>query len=195
MRSYPAAGCSAPTCEPLTTFPVPPPDASFDSVYARPLAVTEDDILLLRRSWSYRGIAGGEDIVAVNNEGTHVRTTPFRELTAVAAGGDTVVAVGRDDVSTPDRALVAQSWTSTWRSNGAFEGTPIVAGGLVYVAVGTSAVHVYDLDGCDAPTCDEIASVDLGPGTGGVYGMSVAGGMLFVHKAGPGGRLFAFGPS
>lgn len=195
MRSYPAGGCSAPTCEPLSSFPVPPPDALFDQIYALPLAVTEDDILLMRRTWLYRGITAGEDVVAVDNEGTEVRSTWFTELVGVAAGGDTVVAVGTDRDSTPDRALVAESWTSTWRSIGAFEGTPIVAGGLVYVAVGTSAVHAYDLDGCGAPTCDEIASVDLGPGTGGVYGMSVAGGMLFVHKAGPDGRLFAFGPS
>ena len=73
-----------------------------------------------------------------------------------------------------------------------------VAGGLVYVADGSAGgtdVRVFDADGCGSPTCSEIAFVDAGTGTGGLYGMSLADGALFVSKAGPGGQLIAVAPT
>ena len=55
-------------------------------------------------------------------------------------------------------------------------------------------VAVFDADGCGAPNCSSISVVDLGSGTGGLNGMSVAAGTLYVNKAGPGGQVTAFRP-
>jgi hypothetical protein len=45
-------------------------------------------------------------------------------------------------------------------------------------------------EGCGDPVCTELMTYDL-DGTGGIDGMSVGNGTLFVNKAGPDGGLYA----
>jgi hypothetical protein len=76
----------------------------------------------------------------------------------------------------------------------------MIAGGLVYVPTGGGPdgvdVAVFDAGGCGAPVCSQIRTIDLGSGSGGIYGMSATAGTLYVNKAGgPGsGQLTAFRP-
>jgi len=197
IRVYPVEGCGAATCSPTSTFPVPAPESPLTITGAALRAVTLDGHLLLRRGSSDdRHTVRRDDLVALTGEGALAWTISMTDLSGVAAASDTVFAVGTDG-ATPagSETLVVRSASSTWRSDGAFEPrAPVVAGGLVYVA-SVPRVHVYAADGCGAPTCSEITSVDLGPGLGGIYGMSVSGGMLFVNQAGPDGHLFAFEPA
>ena len=196
VRAYPVGGCGAATCTPTSTFAVPVPQSQqLDWVDAQLLTVTDDGHLLLRRSWSEFHAIIRDDLMALTSDGEVAWTVPFRQMTGVAVAGDTVVAVGDDDGVLPGGIVVGRSSSSTWRAGGVvFEGAVAIAGGLAYVA-NDQVVHVFNAAGCGSPTCDELTSVGLGSGTGGIQGMSVAGGMLFVNKAGPGGGLLAFAPT
>jgi hypothetical protein len=201
IRAFAVDGCGAPTCSPTWTAEIPPPEDGYDQLDAQVLAATDDGHVLLRRVSSYRGAFLRNDLVALTRDGTLDWTVPMGELDGVAVAGDTVFATGLD-AATPfgSRTLLARSSSSTWRADVSdpLQGAPVVAGGLVYVADGSSEgtdVRVFAADGCGSPSCSEVALVDTGTGTGGLYGMSVANGALFVSKAGPGGQLIAFAPT
>lgn len=196
VSAYPAKGCGAESCEPTMTAPVPLPDLWFDYLTVRLLAVTNDGDLLLERTWGQdRSGLHRDDLVALTSNGTHDWTLSLQGLGGVAVSDDTVFAVGRDESNGP--TLFARSDSSMWRVDGGSGlGDPMVAGGLVYVGSGND-ILVYSAGGCGAPSCDgeEVAVIDTGPGTGGIYGMSVSLGTLFVNKAGPDGQLIAYTPA
>jgi hypothetical protein len=123
----------------------------------------------------------------------------MREIDGVAVAGSTVYTVGVD-AATPTashRSIVARD-PSPWRadmSESFWGSAPIVAGGVAYVRDGAGDVQAFAADGCGAPACDALTTIDTGPGTGRISGMSVSNGALFVNKAGPGPQLLAFAPS
>jgi hypothetical protein len=188
ILTYAVAACGTATCGPTTAMAVPPPPPGFASFSAKLLAVTDDGHILIRRSSAGdRGLDPRTDLVALTSDGTLDWTIHMTQMEGVAAAGDAVFAVGADEAG---GGLFVHDGSSTWRSEGAVAGKPIAAGGLVY-----AGEHVFDADGCGSATCSELTTIDLGPGTGGLYGMSVAAGTLFVSRAGPGGSLTAFTPT
>jgi PQQ-like domain len=200
IRAFAVDGCGSPTCSPTWTAEIPPPEDGYDELDAQILAASDDQVLL-RRSASFRGGFLRTDLVALTRDGAPDWTVPMFELDGVAVAGDTVFATGRD-AATPEgsRTLLARSASGTWRADVSdpVSGTPMVAGGLVYVEDGVTDgtdVRVFAADGCGSPSCPELAVVDTGPGTGGLYGMSAAVGALFVSKAGPGAKLICFAPT
>jgi hypothetical protein len=136
-------------------------------------------------------------VVALTSDGAPDWVLRMQDLFGLAVAGDTVYAVGTD-VETPaegqSATLLVRSGGSTWRADEPFlAGTPVVAGGVVYVEAGND-LRAFAADGCGAPTCSGLTTIDTGPGTGGLYGSSVTFGTLFVNKAGPDGQLIAFRP-
>jgi hypothetical protein len=201
VKAFPVDGCGAATCTPTSTFPIPPGVPNSVTGPSQLLAATDDGDLLLARSW-FDNRAGflGDDLVALTSDGTVDWALDTVRLDGVAVVGDWVYVVGHD-AATPSGmgTLFARSDSSSWRADFPnLQDPPIVAGGSVYVATLTipagTDVAVFDADGCGAPSCGELTVVDAGSGTGGIYGMSVTAGTLYVNKAGPGGQLIAYRP-
>jgi outer membrane protein assembly factor BamB len=198
VHAYPVAGCGAPTCAPTATLAVPPPDTEYVSLDARLLAATDDGRILVRRSWSGpQGIDWGIDLVALSSDAP-AWIRPGTSLDGVAVVDDMVFVTGRDEASAAGNSLLALQTSTgslTWRFDSPFmQNAPVTAGGVVYVEAGETPTDVFAFaaEGCGSPSCSELAVIDTGPGTGGLYGMSVAGGSLFVNKAGPDGQLIAY---
>ena len=202
VKAFDVAGCGAAVCAPVWTAAVPPPAAG-ETSDATLLAATDDGHILLRRTWNSGTPGGpfGHDLVALTTAGTTAWEHPLSELTGVAVAGDEVFVVGRDPASlSGDNALFAITTATgslTWQAAPPLpRGTPVVAGGLVYVEGDAPApdVFVFDADGCGTPTCDDLAVLDTGPGTGGIYAMTIAGSTFYVNKAGPAAHLIAYRP-
>lgn len=200
IKGFPVEGCGASACSPEVTFPVPPRAGYSDASEVFLLAATDDGGLLLHR-YTYDGASGvsWHDLVALDSDGTLDWELLLRRLDGVAVAGDTVFAVGSATSSGAlGRTLFARSDSGSWQAQvDRLEGTPVVAGGLVYVERGAndgSDVAIFDADGCGGSTCSELETLDITPGAGGLYGMSVAAGTLFVSKAGPGGHVSAYRP-
>jgi outer membrane protein assembly factor BamB len=202
VHAYPVAGCGAATCAPTATLAVPPPDTEYVSLDARLLAATDDGRILVRRSWSGPlGVDWGIDLVALSSDAP-AWIRPGTSLDGVAVVDDTVFVTGRDEASAAGNSLLAFQTTTgslMWRFDSPFmqnvmQNAPIAAGGVVYVEAGETPTDVFAFaaDGCGALVCSELAVIDTGPDTGGFYGMSVAGGSLFVNKVGPNGQLIAY---
>jgi hypothetical protein len=197
IKAFPLAGCGAASCSPTATFPVPAPSAPLTTSDVQLLAATDDGDLLLKRSASdSRGTAFANDLVAVTSTGTLDWTLPLLTLDGVAVAGGTVFATGTDAASTREGTLFARSDSATWRVDEFEWGQPIVAADLVFVPSQPSSttagesVEIVAAEGCGDPACTELMTYDL-DGSGGIYGMSVSNGTLFVNKAGPDGGLYA----
>ena len=199
IHAFAAGGCGAPTCDPLWTTPVPPLGDGL-IVSGRMVTVTDDDgHVIVRRDWhDDRDTRHGTDVVALTSDGVPDWVLPLQDLFGLAVAGDTVCAVGTD-AETPaegqSATLLVRSGGSTWRADEPLlAGTPVVAGGVVYVEAADD-LRAFAAGGCGAPTCSGLTTIDNGPGTGGLFGSSVTFGTLFVNKAGPNGQLIAFRPS
>jgi hypothetical protein len=147
-------------------------------------------------------VAGGAGygIVQLADDGATIEwSLPRTTADGVAVVGDTAYLLADDAASPTGRSLIVRSATTTWRSDiSGLRGTPVVAGGLVYLEHqgeddGTG-VAVFDAAGCGAPLCDEIRTLDAGPSCDSLYGMAVTAGTLFVHKVGHPGALIAYRP-
>jgi hypothetical protein len=195
--AYRALRIGAPTCDPLWTTPVPPLGDGL-IVSGRMVSVTDDGHVLVRRDWhDDRDIQHGTDVVALTSDGVPYWVLRMQDLSGLAVAGDTVYAVGTDAATPADglsATLLVRSGGSTWRADEPLlGGTPVVAGGVVYVEAAND-LRALAADGCGAPTCSGLTTIDTGPGLGGLYGSSVTFGTLLVNKAGPDGRLIAFRP-
>jgi hypothetical protein len=192
IRAFPVDGCGSPTCSPTWMAEVPSPVTR-----ARLLAITDDGHLLVHRMSDDLGHLN--DLVALRSDGSPDWTLPLADLTGVASAGDTVFAVGIEKMY-GDSALFVHSGSTTWRAEGLlFNGTPAVAGGLVYVGLDRTegnGVAVFDAGGCGAATCSPVKVLDAGSPRGGLYGISVTAGTVFVSKTqNPGGQLIAYAPT
>jgi hypothetical protein len=204
IEVFAAAGCGAAICTPTATVPIPPPGTATRTDVGHLFTMTDDgDLVVSRQGFDPRGGLLGSDVAVLAADGTvKWNTTGDLVTRGVAVAGDTVFLAG-DDNATPEGegTLFARSDSSSWRADSTrfLDGTPMIAGGLVYVPTGAGPdgvdVAVFDADGCGAPVCSEIRTIDVGSGNGSIYSMSATAGTLYVNKAGGPevGRLTAFG--
>jgi hypothetical protein len=199
LRAYAVDGCGASTCSPVSTVPLPPAPGGASAQFRLVAAETGGPVLVVR-TWND---ASGhhEDVLGINADGTVALTIPLGSFFGAAVAGTRVFAVGTD-AFTPAGArslLVYDGSDAAWRSDGigVLTGTPIVAGGVVYVADNQPDgldVRAYGADGCfTGVLCAPLTVLDGGPGTGANLGMSVALGHLYVSQPAPGSRLIAYG--
>ena len=207
ILSFEVDGCGAAVCSATSTTPIPPLPAGAMPGDVVVLAASDDGTVFLRRPWSTdTPTLWGIDLVAVPIDGGAGWSTKFDSTASfvegIAVAGDTVFVIGDDAVATDQNSLLALDAASgavRWRADvPSLHDRPVVAGGLVYAeqtTTGNADVAVFDAGGCGAPDCTELLTLDTGPGTGGIYSLSVSAGTLLVDKAGPGAELQAYRPS
>ncbi len=175
ISAFDLAGCGAAVCDPLFTVPIPQP--ANPSQQADQLAATDDGHVLVR----LRTSAPDARLIDLTADGAQAWVTTLPDVSGVAVAGDTIYAT--DAVSRVLFALDAATGAVRWQASVAdLTGTPIAAGGLVYVAARASAVpsrvESFAAGGCGQATCAPVASIPMGTPTA----MSISEGTLFTES-------------
>jgi hypothetical protein len=185
VRSFAAAGCGAPQCQPVWTADVGVPLDGLVADGNRLYAVSDDPSRELL----------GLDIAT----GAVVWRASVPSLSGMAAFGGIVYTTSGSTLLALDGAGCVSTCSPLWTAT--FPGTRVSAnlagaGGAVYVASDAGVVSAFDAAGCGAATCAPVTQVPLGGESTGT--LIVASGHLYAGIHDPSetfNRVVAFAPT
>ena len=168
VRAYTAAGCGAPTCEPVWTATLPSGASQLSAAgaYAYALVPSSTPATLVALDRATGAVAW-------------TATLPDMWPSMTLAGGRVHV-VSDGTLSTFDAAgCGAPTCAPAWTANlgGPTEGPAISGGGVVYQGMTDGRVLAFDAAGCGATTCTPLATLTV---AGTPSRLVVDGGRLFV---------------
>jgi PQQ-like domain len=175
LRSYPSAGCGAPTCAPTWTTQPAGAGALYDLAGSAsgPLVATapgpQPVQLSLHAIDPATGASLGSTPLSFNASSSAVANG------TVYVAGDTTLAAY--DVASCAAGSCTKQWSATLGGTATWANGLAVAGGVVYVGRTDGVVEAYAAAGCGAATCASVTSVAIDDT---VMQLAVSQGRLFV---------------
>lgn len=185
VRSFAAAGCGAPQCQPVWTADVGVPLSGL---------VADGN-----RLYTVGGTDPSRELLGLDlATGAVVWRAPLPSLSGLAAFGGILYVSGGTTLSAYDGAGCVSTCSPLWTAAlpGQVFSNLAGAGGVVYAATEDGTVSAFDATGCGAETCAPVASVALGGRPSGT--LIVASGHLYAGVTAdtePTRRVVAFAPT
>jgi len=185
VRSFAAAGCGAPQCQPIWTADVGVPLGGLVADGNRLYTVSVDP---------------SRELLALDiATGAVVWRASVPSLSGLAAFGGILYTTSGSTLLALDGAGCVSTCSPLWTAT--FPGTRLSAnlagaGGVIYVASDAGVVSAFDAAGCGAATCAPVKQVPLGGDSTGT--LIVASGHLYAGIHNPSetfGRVVAFAPA
>jgi outer membrane protein assembly factor BamB len=186
VRSFAAAGCGAPQCQPVWTADLGVPLGGL---------VADGD-----RLYTVGGTDPSRELLGLDiaTGGAIVWRAPLASLSGMAAFGGILYVSGGTTLSAYDGAGCVSTCSPLWTATlpGQVFSNLAGAGGVVYAASEDGTVSAFDAAGCGAATCVPVKQVSLGGRPTGR--LIVASGHLYAGVAAetePFSRVVAFAPT